>query len=76
MIRIRNIDHLVLRVVDLEAMIKFYCGVLSTTSSSSLRLRRESGNTTPEQFLDFIRRDNAKWAKLIAERGILIEKTQ
>ena len=28
MIRIRDIDHLVLRVVDLDAMIRFYCGVL------------------------------------------------
>lgn len=28
MITIRDIDHLVLRVVDLEAMLGFYCGVL------------------------------------------------
>lgn len=28
MIRIRDIDHLVLRVVDLDAMIRFYCDVL------------------------------------------------
>ena len=28
MIRIREIDHLVLRVVDLERMLGFYCGVL------------------------------------------------
>jgi len=28
MIRIRDIDHLVLRVVDLETMIRFYCEVL------------------------------------------------
>jgi catechol 2,3-dioxygenase-like lactoylglutathione lyase family enzyme len=28
MIRIRDIDHLVLRVVDLERMLGFYCGVL------------------------------------------------
>ena len=28
MIRIRDIDHLVLRVIDLDAMIRFYCGVL------------------------------------------------
>jgi len=29
MIRIRELDHLVLRVVDLEAMLRFYCNVLS-----------------------------------------------
>lgn len=28
MIRIRELDHLVLRVVDLDAMLRFYCGVL------------------------------------------------
>lgn len=28
MIQIREIDHIVLRVVDLEAMLGFYCGVL------------------------------------------------
>ena len=28
---IRDIDHLVLRVVDLEAMLGFYCGVLGCT---------------------------------------------
>ncbi len=28
MIRIRNIDHIVLRVIDLERMIDFYCDVL------------------------------------------------
>jgi glyoxylase I family protein len=27
-IRIRDIDHVVLRVVDLRAMLEFYCGVL------------------------------------------------
>ncbi|MFO1427725.1 MAG: VOC family protein [Steroidobacteraceae bacterium] len=31
MIRIRDIDHLVLRVVDLEAMLKFYVGALGCT---------------------------------------------
>jgi glyoxylase I family protein len=31
MIRIREIDHLVLRVVDLERMLRFYCGVLGCT---------------------------------------------
>ena len=28
MIRIRDIDHLVLRVIDVEPMLAFYCGVL------------------------------------------------
>lgn len=28
MIRVREIDHLVLRVADLDAMLKFYCDVL------------------------------------------------
>ena len=31
MIRIREIDHLVLRVVDLDSMLRFYCGVLGCT---------------------------------------------
>lgn len=31
MIRIREIDHIVLRVVDLDAMKRFYCGVLGCT---------------------------------------------
>ena len=31
MIRIREIDHIVLRVVDLDRMLGFYCGVLGCT---------------------------------------------
>ncbi|VTU38232.1 VOC family protein [Variovorax sp. PBL-E5] len=31
MIRIREIDHLVLRVADLEAMLRFYCDALGCT---------------------------------------------
>jgi catechol 2,3-dioxygenase-like lactoylglutathione lyase family enzyme len=31
MIRIREIDHLVLRVADLERMLRFYCDVLGCT---------------------------------------------
>ncbi|MGE0714714.1 MAG: VOC family protein [Alphaproteobacteria bacterium] len=31
MIRIREIDHLVLRIVDLDRMLAFYCGVLGCT---------------------------------------------
>lgn len=30
-IRIRELDHLVLRVADLERMLRFYCGVLGCT---------------------------------------------
>lgn len=31
MIRIRDIDHIVLRIVDLDAMLGFYCDVLGCT---------------------------------------------
>ena len=31
MIKIREIDHLVLRVIDLDRMLRFYCGVLGCT---------------------------------------------
>ena len=31
MIRIREIDHLVLRVIDLDQMLHFYCDVLGCT---------------------------------------------
>ena len=31
MIHIREIDHLVLRVVDLDSMLRFYCGALGCT---------------------------------------------
>ena len=31
MIRIREVDHLVLRVVDLDAMLRFYCDALGCT---------------------------------------------
>ena len=40
-----------------------------------LELGAEPANTTPEQFLEFIRSDNAKWARLIKERGIVVEKS-
>ena len=39
-------------------------------------LGAEPAATSPEQFLDFIRSDNAKWDKLIRERGIVVEKAQ
>jgi catechol 2,3-dioxygenase-like lactoylglutathione lyase family enzyme len=31
MIRVRELDHLVLRIVDLDAMLRFYCGALGCT---------------------------------------------
>jgi tripartite-type tricarboxylate transporter receptor subunit TctC len=37
-------------------------------------LGAKPANLTPQQFLDFIRSDNDKWAKLIKERGIVIER--
>jgi len=37
-------------------------------------LGAEPASMSPEQFLDFIRSDNAKWDKLIKERGLVIEK--
>ena len=40
-----------------------------------LELGAEPANTTPQQFLEFILGDNAKWAKLIKERGIVVEKS-
>ena len=39
-------------------------------------LGAEPAALTPEQFLDFIRSDNAKWERLIKERGIVVEKSQ
>ena len=41
-----------------------------------LDLGAEPARTTPGEFADFIRRDNAKWAKLIREKGIVIEGTK
>ena len=41
-----------------------------------LELGAEPAATTPEQFLAFIRSDNAKWDKLIKDRGIVVEKAQ
>ena len=41
-----------------------------------LELGAEPAAMSPEQFLDFIRSDNAKWEKLIRERGIVVEKGQ
>jgi tripartite-type tricarboxylate transporter receptor subunit TctC len=36
-------------------------------------LGAEPANTTPEEFLAFVRNDNAKWARLIKEKGIVVE---
>ncbi len=36
MIRIRDIDHLVLRVADLDSMLRFYCGVLGCVEERRL----------------------------------------
>ncbi len=36
-------------------------------------LGAEPAQTTPDQFLAFVREDNAKWAKLIKEKGIVVE---
>ena len=49
---------------------------LAEVKSRLLELGAEPADTTPEQFLDFIRQDNAKWEKLVRERGIVIEKAQ
>ena len=40
---------------------------------TGVELGAEPALTTPESFADFIRRDNAKWAKLIKEKGIVVE---
>ncbi len=37
MIKIRELDHIVLRVVDLDVMLGFYCGVLGCTIERELR---------------------------------------
>ena len=39
-----------------------------------LDLGAEPAQLSPEGFLDFIRKDNAKWARLIKERGIVIDR--
>jgi tripartite-type tricarboxylate transporter receptor subunit TctC len=49
---------------------------LADVKARLLELGAEPAATTPETFLEFIRNDNAKWAKLIKERGIVIEKAQ
>jgi tripartite-type tricarboxylate transporter receptor subunit TctC len=39
-----------------------------------LDLGAEPAQLSPEGFLDFVRKDNAKWAKLIKERSIVVER--
>jgi tripartite-type tricarboxylate transporter receptor subunit TctC len=39
-----------------------------------LELGAEPAQLSPDGFLDFIRKDNAKWARLIKEQGIVIER--
>ena len=39
-----------------------------------LDLGAEPAQLTPEGFLEFVRKDNAKWAKLIKERSIVVER--
>jgi tripartite-type tricarboxylate transporter receptor subunit TctC len=48
--------------------------VLPDVKERLLELGAEPAQLTPETFLEFIRTDNAKWAKLIKERGIVIER--
>jgi tripartite-type tricarboxylate transporter receptor subunit TctC len=39
-----------------------------------LDLGAEPAQLTPEGFLEFVRKDNAKWAKLIKEKSIVVER--
>jgi tripartite-type tricarboxylate transporter receptor subunit TctC len=47
---------------------------LADVKARLLDLGAEPAAMSPDQFLDFIRSDNAKWAKLIKDRGIVVEK--
>ncbi|NBS58273.1 MAG: tripartite tricarboxylate transporter substrate binding protein [Betaproteobacteria bacterium] len=49
---------------------------LAEVKARLLDLGAEPASLSPEQFIDFIRSDNAKWEKLIKERGIVVEKSQ
>ena len=49
---------------------------LAEVKARLLELGADPARSTPETFLDFIRKDNAKWAALIKERGLVIEKAQ
>jgi catechol 2,3-dioxygenase-like lactoylglutathione lyase family enzyme len=64
MIRIREIDHLVLRVIDLDKMLHFYCNVLGCAIEQRndviglVQLRAGEGRPQPRSFL-FSRREMA-----------------
>jgi tripartite-type tricarboxylate transporter receptor subunit TctC len=47
---------------------------LSEVKETLAKLGAQPASTTPQSFTEFIRADNAKWAKLIRERGIVIER--
>ena len=49
---------------------------LTEVKARLLDLGAEPASLSSEQFIDFIRSDNAKWEKLIKERGIVVEKSQ
>jgi tripartite-type tricarboxylate transporter receptor subunit TctC len=51
-------------------------GILVTPQVKArlLDLGAEPAQLSPEGFLEFVRKDNAKWARLIKERGIVIER--
>jgi tripartite-type tricarboxylate transporter receptor subunit TctC len=48
--------------------------VMPKVRETLLELGAEPGQLSPERFVEFIRADNAKWAKLIRERGLTIER--
>ncbi len=49
---------------------------LAEVKARLLDLGAEPASTTPESFLELIRNNNAKSARLIKERGIVIERGQ
>jgi tripartite-type tricarboxylate transporter receptor subunit TctC len=48
--------------------------VMPKVRETLLELGAEPGQLSPERFVEFIRADNAKWAKLIQERSLVIER--
>ena len=49
---------------------------LAEVKARLVELGADPARTTPDSFLEFIRRDNAKWANLIRDRGLVIDKAQ